>query len=82
MLIHILTVTMSSDELKSAEKRAEDALLEKENMNKAMTAQEVKAISTTYVSTNSKQPCALVPQYMGRGCRVFFASGKNWWLTM
>lgn len=50
LLTLLLTVTMSSDELKSAEKRAEDALLEKENMNKAMTAQEVKAISTTYVS--------------------------------
>lgn len=42
-------VTMTSDELKSAEKRASDAALEKENMSKAMTAQEEKAISTTYV---------------------------------
>ena len=47
MVANYLTVTMSSEELKSAEKRAQDAALEKENMNKAMTAQEVKAISTT-----------------------------------
>ncbi|GAB7364148.1 hypothetical protein MBLNU230_g4699t1 [Neophaeotheca triangularis] len=43
-------VTMSSDELKSAEKRAADAQLEKENMSNAMVAQEVKAISNTYVA--------------------------------
>ncbi|KAK5112524.1 hypothetical protein LTR62_004281 [Meristemomyces frigidus] len=42
-------VSMSSDELKSEEKRAEDEALEKENMSKAMTAQEEKAISTTCV---------------------------------
>ncbi|KAI7235884.1 hypothetical protein KC330_g4043 [Hortaea werneckii] len=42
-------VTMTSDELKSAEKRAQDAALEKENMSKSMAAQEEKAISTTYV---------------------------------
>lgn len=42
-------VVMTSDELKSAEKRAEDAALEKENMRVAMTAQEQRAISTTYV---------------------------------
>ncbi len=42
-------VTMSSDDLKSAEKRAQDAALEKENMKQSMTAQEEKAISTTYV---------------------------------
>lgn len=41
---------MTSDELKSEEKRQQDAALEKENMNKAMTAQEEKAISTTYVT--------------------------------
>lgn len=49
---HILTrstVNMSGDELKSAEKRAADAALEKENMRVAMTATEQKAISTTYV---------------------------------
>lgn len=40
---------MTSEELKSAEKRAEDALIEKENMNKSMTPKEAKAISTTYV---------------------------------
>ena len=43
-------VMMTSDQLKSAERRAEDAALEKENMSKAMTAQEEKAISTTYVT--------------------------------
>lgn len=42
-------VKMTSDELKSEEQRLKDAALEKENMNKAMTAQEEKAISTTYV---------------------------------
>ncbi|SMQ51112.1 unnamed protein product [Zymoseptoria tritici ST99CH_3D1] len=40
-------VAMTSEELKSAEKRAEDALIEKENMNKSMTPKEAKAISTT-----------------------------------
>jgi len=41
---------MTGDELKSAEKRAADAALEKENMRVAMTATEQKAISTTYVN--------------------------------
>lgn len=40
---------MSGDDLKSAEKRAADAAMEKENMRVAMTATEQKAISTTYV---------------------------------
>lgn len=44
-----MTVAMTTEELKSAEKRAQDEALEKENMNKAMTAQEEKAISETYV---------------------------------
>lgn len=43
-------VAMTSDELKSEDKKKSDEKLEKENMNKAMTAQEEKAISTTYVS--------------------------------
>lgn len=43
-------VQMTSDELKSDQRRMSDANLEKENMNKAMTAVEEKAISTTYVS--------------------------------
>jgi hypothetical protein len=42
---------MTGDELKSAEKRAADAALEKENMRVAMTATEQKAISTTYVDS-------------------------------
>lgn len=42
-------VKMTSEELKSEEKRRKDAELEKENMNKAMTAQEEKSVSTTYV---------------------------------
>lgn len=41
---------MSGDDLKSAEKRAADAAMEKENMRVAMTATEQKAISTTYVT--------------------------------
>ncbi|KAK5172159.1 transcription elongation factor TFIIS [Saxophila tyrrhenica] len=40
-------VTMTSDELKSEDQRKEIKKLEKENMNKAMTAVEEKAISTT-----------------------------------
>ncbi|CAK4032734.1 Transcription elongation factor S-II [Lecanosticta acicola] len=48
-------VTMTSDELKSEEKRAQDAALEKENMNKAMTAVEEKAISTTFTCSKCKQ---------------------------
>lgn len=46
-------VTMTSDELKNEEMRQRDAELEKENMSKAMTAQEEKAISTTYVRPHS-----------------------------
>lgn len=42
-------VTMTSEELKSEEKRRKDQEMEKENMNKAMTAQEEKSVSTTYV---------------------------------
>ena len=49
-------VAMTSDELKSQEKRESDAMLEKENMSKAMTAQEEKAISTTYVSSPPLTP--------------------------
>jgi hypothetical protein len=44
---------MSGDDLKSAEKRAADAAMEKENMRVAMTATEQKAISTTYVLTSN-----------------------------
>jgi DNA-directed RNA polymerase subunit M/transcription elongation factor TFIIS len=47
---------MSGDDLKSAEKRAADAAMEKENMRVAMTATEQKAISTTYVSTQLSLP--------------------------
>ena len=43
-------VQMSSEELKSEDKKESDKKLIKENMNKAMTAQEEKAISTTCVS--------------------------------
>ncbi|KAK5001023.1 transcription elongation factor TFIIS [Elasticomyces elasticus] len=40
-------VTMSHDELKSAEQRAEDEKLQKENMSKAMVAQVEKSISVS-----------------------------------
>jgi transcription elongation factor S-II len=40
-------VVMTHDELKSKERREEDAKLEKENMRVAMTAKEEKSISTT-----------------------------------
>ena len=43
-------VKMTSEELKSEEKRKQDKEMEKENMNKAMTAQEEKSVSTTYVA--------------------------------
>lgn len=39
-------VVMSSEDLRSAERKAEDLKIEKENMNKAMVAQEEKAVST------------------------------------
>jgi transcription elongation factor S-II len=39
-------VRMSPDELKSAERKASDARLMKENMDKAMVAQEEKSVST------------------------------------
>ena len=48
-VLTMITVNMSGDDLKSSEKRAADAALEKENMRVAMTATEQKAISTTYV---------------------------------
>ena len=51
-----ITVNMSGDDLKSAEKRAADAAIEKENMRVAMTATEQKAISTTYVLITHFQP--------------------------
>jgi hypothetical protein len=51
-MLTTLTVNMSGDDLKSAEKRAADAAMEKENMRVAMTATEQKAISTTYVLTS------------------------------
>jgi len=47
------TVNMSGEDLKSSEKRASDAALEKENMRVAMTATEQKAISTTYVDAQN-----------------------------
>ena len=39
-------VTMTSDELKSAKRRAEDVKLQQENMNKAMVARVEKSVST------------------------------------
>ncbi|KZF26106.1 transcription elongation factor S-II [Xylona heveae TC161] len=41
-------VSMSSDELKSAEKRAEDAKIQKELMNESMVAQAERSISTSF----------------------------------
>jgi transcription elongation factor S-II len=38
-------VTLSLDELKSAEKKAEEEKLAKDNMDKAMVPQEIKSIS-------------------------------------
>ncbi|USW54027.1 Putative Zinc finger, TFIIS-type, transcription elongation factor S-II, central [Septoria linicola] len=48
-------VTMTSEELKSEDRRKEDEALEKENMSKAMTAQEAKAISTTMTCGRCKE---------------------------
>ena len=53
-------VTMTSDELKSEDKKKADEKLEKENMKKAMTAQEEKAISTTYVFPTTHSPLSQV----------------------
>lgn len=47
--------SMTSEELKSEDQRRKDAELEKENMSKAMTAQEEKAVSTTYVPSQNPQ---------------------------
>lgn len=47
-------VKMTSEELKSEEARRREKEMEKENMSKAMTAQEEKAISTTFVYPLSK----------------------------
>ena len=58
-------VNMSGDDLKSAEKRAADAAMEKENMRVAMTATEMKAISTTYVLTS--YPFQHHPSHRRRG---------------
>lgn len=70
-------VTMTSDELRSAEKRAEDALLEKENMNKSMTPREVKAISTTYVSNaNTTSTLHSRPAY-GKRVQGFLCVWRN-----
>lgn len=43
-------VTMTSEDLKSEDRRKEDEAMKEENMRVAMTPQEAKAISTTYVS--------------------------------
>lgn len=59
---------MSSDDLKSEEKRKEDKAIAQENMRKAEAPQEEKAISTTYVPIAIvlirpawlHQPCILV----------------------
>ena len=48
-------VVMTHDELKSAERRAEDERLEKENMNQAMVAQVEKSISDSLVCGKCKQ---------------------------
>ena len=48
-------VTMSHDEMKSDERRAEDEKLEKENMNSAMVAQVEKSISTEFQCSKCKQ---------------------------
>ena len=48
-------VVMSHDELKSAERRAEDARLQKENMDKAMVAQEEKSISASLECSRCRQ---------------------------
>jgi transcription elongation factor S-II len=48
-------VVMTHDELKSAERRAEDERLEKENMNQAMVAQVEKSISSSLTCGKCKQ---------------------------
>ena len=77
-------VSMSSDELKSAEKRRKDSELEKENMSKAMTAIEVKAVSTTYVwlSFSLLLICTISPSATGKPSQrphtpIIFRDGGN-----
>jgi transcription elongation factor S-II len=48
-------VIMTHEELKSAERRAEDARLEKENMNQAMVAQVEKSISASLTCGKCRQ---------------------------
>ena len=48
-------VVMTHDELKSDERRAEDARLEKENMNEAMVAQVEKSVSDSLTCSKCKQ---------------------------
>ena len=48
-------VTMSHEDMKSAERRAEDERLEKENMNQAMVAQVEKSISASLTCGKCKQ---------------------------
>lgn len=47
--------TMTHDEMKSAERKAEDERLEKENMNSAMVAQVEKSISKEFQCGKCKQ---------------------------
>jgi transcription elongation factor S-II len=48
-------VTMTHDEMKSDSRRAEDEILEKQNMNQAMVAQVEKSISTEFQCGKCKQ---------------------------
>lgn len=48
-------VTMTHDEMKSDSRRAEDEILEKQNMNESMVAQVEKSISTEFQCGKCKQ---------------------------
>ena len=54
-IVAVRLVTMSDKELASPARRAEDAKLMKENMDKAMVAQEEKSISTSLQCGKCKQ---------------------------
>ena len=78
-------VTMSHDELKSAERREEDKKLEKENMNEAMVAQVERSISTEFTCGKCKRKMVSYSQAQTRSadepmttfCECMFC-GNRW----
>lgn len=69
-------VTMTADELKSPERRAEDAKIEKENMDKAMVAQEEKSISSSLQCGRCKQRKVSYSQAQTRSAGMNFLPAR------